>query len=121
VKPLNMVMSPAGLGTKNDCAGEDRQKFACCRRRGLSLTAANWAKETIRGMTHRQALERWGKKIIICDVTPQAILPIVKSLIKRDAPKAPTAIHCHSGLQYQSLEKADTIADSFENKFTRKP
>jgi hypothetical protein len=23
----NMVLSPAGIGTKNDCAGEDQQQF----------------------------------------------------------------------------------------------
>jgi hypothetical protein len=40
-----------------------------------------------------------------CEVTPQAIEPIVKSLIKRDGPKAPAAIHRPLGLKYQPREK----------------
>jgi hypothetical protein len=41
----------------------------------------------------------------------------VKSLIKRDEPKALTAIHgslCH---KYQPIEKTNTIADCLENQF----
>jgi DNA-binding Lrp family transcriptional regulator len=67
----------------------------------LSSTIANWIKETIRGITRRKALETWEKKIRNCKVTPQAILPIVKSLLKRVVPKAPTAIHFPSSLKYQ--------------------
>jgi hypothetical protein len=44
--------------------------------------------------------------------------PIAKSLLKRDGPRAPTAIHGPSGLQFHLSEKAKTIADCLENQFT---
>jgi hypothetical protein len=63
-------------------------------------------------------LEWWETKVRNCEVTPQAILPIVKSLIKRDGPKAPTAILVPLGLKYQLLDKAIMIVDSLENHLT---
>jgi hypothetical protein len=42
----------------------------------------------------------------------------VKSLLKRDGPRAPTAIHSHLGLKFLLLEKANAIADCLENQFT---
>jgi hypothetical protein len=59
-----------------------------------------------------------GEKIGNCEVTPQSIWPIAKSLLKRDEPRAPTAIHCLLGLKFLSLEKANAIADCLENQFT---
>jgi hypothetical protein len=56
-------------------------------------TAVNWAKKSIRRMTRRKAFERWETKINNIEVTPQAIWSIAKSLLKRDGPRAPTAIH----------------------------
>jgi hypothetical protein len=53
------------------------------------------------------------------EVTPQAILPIAKSLLKRNGPRAPTAIHGPSGLIFHPSEKANAIADCLENQFTR--
>jgi hypothetical protein len=46
--------------------------------------------------------------------------PIVKSLLKslkRDRPRAPTAIHGSSGLKFHPSEKASAIADCLENQF----
>jgi hypothetical protein len=53
----------------------------------------NWVTRTIRIMARKNALERWETKIENCEVTPQAIWRIAKSLTKRGPPKAPTAIH----------------------------
>jgi hypothetical protein len=53
-----------------------------------------------------------------CEATPQALWPIAKSLLKRDVPKAPTAIHGSSGLKFHPLDKANAIADYLENLFT---
>jgi hypothetical protein len=56
-------------------------------------------------MTCKKALERWETKIGNVEVTPQAIWPIAKSLVKRDGPRAPTAIHGASGLKFFSPRK----------------
>jgi hypothetical protein len=69
-------------------------------------------------MTHIKALERWETKISKTEVTPQTIWPIAKSLLKRDGPRAPTAIHDPSGLKCYLFEKANAIADCLENQFT---
>jgi hypothetical protein len=67
----------------------------------------------------RKALERWVTRIGKCEVTLQAIWPIVKSLIKRDGSRAPTAIHGPPvSLKYQPLEKATAIAVCLEYQFT---
>jgi hypothetical protein len=52
-------------------------------------------------MTCRMVLEQWGMKIGNCEVTSQAIWPVVKSLIKMDGPKALTVVHGPLGLKYQ--------------------
>jgi hypothetical protein len=62
-------------------------------------------------MTQRKALELWETKISNCEVTPQAILPIAKFLMKRDGPKAPSTIHGLSGVRFLRMEKANAIAD----------
>jgi hypothetical protein len=51
-------------------------------------------------MTQRKALVGWETRVGTgtCEVTPQAIWPIAKSLLKRDGPKTPVAIHGHSDL-----------------------
>jgi hypothetical protein len=64
-------------------------------------------------MTHRKALEWWETKVGNCEVTPQGLWPIAKSLIKRDGPKAPTAVHGPLG-----IERANVITDCSENQFT---
>jgi hypothetical protein len=69
-------------------------------------------------MTRKKALERWETRIANCEATPQALLPIAKSLLKRDGPKAPTAIHGSSGLKFHPLDKVNAIADYLENLFT---
>jgi hypothetical protein len=58
------------------------------------------------------------KRIANCEATHQALWPIVKSLLKRDGPKVPTAISGSSGLKFHPLEKANAIADYLENLFT---
>jgi hypothetical protein len=69
-------------------------------------------------MTRRKALERWEIKISNCEVTPQAIWLIANSLMKRDRPEVPTAIHGLSGLEILPMEKANAISDCLENVFT---
>jgi hypothetical protein len=59
-----------------------------------------------------------GNKTCNAKVTPQAIWPIAKSLLKRDGPRATSAIHCASGLKFHPSEKANAIADSLEIQFT---
>jgi hypothetical protein len=83
----------------------------------VTETAVNSVKNVIRGMTHRRALEWWETKIADTDVTPPAIWPIVKSLMKRDGAKKPAAIHGPFGLIFHLLEKANAIADCLENQF----
>jgi hypothetical protein len=69
-------------------------------------------------MTCKEALERWETKISNTEVTAQYIWPIAKSLLKRDGPRAPTAIHGLSGLKFHPSEKANAIVDYLENQFT---
>jgi hypothetical protein len=68
--------------------------------------AVNWVSRAIKRMTQRKALERWEAKLCNCEVTPQAAWPIVKALLRRDGPKAPIAIHGHSGLKFYPKDKA---------------
>jgi hypothetical protein len=79
--------------------------------------AVNRVVKNIRRLTRRKALERWENKIANCEVTPQVIWPVAKSLMKRDGPRAPTAIHGSSGIKFHPLEKANAIADCLENLF----
>jgi hypothetical protein len=69
-------------------------------------------------MTCKKALERWETKTSNTEVTPQAIWTIAKSLLKRDGPRTPTAIHGASGLKFHPTEKANAIADYLEIQFT---
>jgi hypothetical protein len=69
-------------------------------------------------MTRKKALERWETKIRNAEVTPQPIWPIAKSLLKRDGPRALTAIHGTSGLKFLPAEKANAIADFLEIQYT---
>jgi hypothetical protein len=82
-------------------------------------TAVNWVTKTIRRMTQKKAMERWGTRLENCEVTPRAIWPIARALLNRDAPKAPTAVHGYSGLKFCPYEKANATADCLENRFTR--
>jgi hypothetical protein len=51
-------------------------------------TAVNSVTKTMRRIARKWTLERWETKIENCEVTPQAIWPIAKSLTKRGGPKA---------------------------------
>jgi hypothetical protein len=66
-------------------------------------------------MTRRRAPEQFETKIANTDVTPHAIWPTAKSLMKRDGPKKPTAIHGPFGLTFHPLEEANATADCLEN------
>jgi hypothetical protein len=65
-------------------------------------------------MTHRKALERWETKVWNCEVTPQALWPIAKSLIKAWTKGTNGPL----GITYQPNEKANVIAEYLENQFT---
>jgi hypothetical protein len=69
-------------------------------------------------MTRRKAFKRWEIKISNCGVTPHAIWPLAKFLMKRDGPEASTSLHVPSGLKFLQLTKTNTIASSLENQFT---
>jgi hypothetical protein len=73
-------------------------------------TAVNWVTKSIRRTTRKKAQERWVAKIGNAEVTPQAMWPIAKSLLKKDGRKARTAIHGASGLKFDPSEKANAIA-----------
>jgi hypothetical protein len=81
-------------------------------------TVFNCVSKTNKRMTRRKALEWWETNVGNYEVTPQALWPIAKSLMKRDGPKASTAIHGPLGIKYQPSEKVNVIADYLENQFT---
>jgi hypothetical protein len=68
-------------------------------------------------ITGKKALERWETKIGKTEVTPQALWPIAKSLLKRGGIRTPTAIHGSSGLKFHPSEKANATADCLETQF----
>jgi hypothetical protein len=80
--------------------------------------AVNWITKSIRRMTHKKALEQWGTKIGNTEITPQAIWPMLNSFLKRDGPRAPTAIHGSLGLKFHPSINANVIADCLETQFT---
>jgi hypothetical protein len=81
-------------------------------------SAVNWGKNDIIKTTSSAVMKEREKEIGNCEVTPQAIWPVIKSHIKRDGPKAPTATRGPAGLKYQPLEKATTTANFSEIQFT---
>jgi hypothetical protein len=56
-------------------------------------TTVNWVTNSIRRMTRTKLLERWCTEVGNCEVTPQALSSTVKSFMKRDGPKASTAVY----------------------------
>jgi hypothetical protein len=114
------------LDLNNDLPGLDRLLKHKQRLRKLwqetrdpaCKTALNWVSKAIRRKTRKKAPERWETKISNAEAKPQAIWPIAKSFLKRDGPRAPTAIHGASGLKFHPSEKANAIADCLENQFT---
>jgi hypothetical protein len=68
-------------------------------------------------MIRRKEFDRWEFKVGNCEGTPQALLPIAESLIKRDGPKAPTTLHGFLGIKYRPKEKVNVIVDYLENQF----
>lgn len=55
--------------------------------------AVNWVVPDTRIMIQERAFERWKTKMANCEVTPQAIWPIERSLIKRGGSKVPSNIY----------------------------
>jgi hypothetical protein len=70
----------------------------------------------MRRMGRKRALERWETKLANCEVTPQAIWPIVKFLTKWGGTKTPSAIHGHLGAIFYPIDKANIIAYCLENQ-----
>jgi hypothetical protein len=62
----------------------------------------------------KKALERWEMTL----ANTEATWPTAKSLINRDGPREPTAIHDHLGVKFLLLEKANAIAGCLEKQFT---
>jgi hypothetical protein len=101
------------LDLNNDLPGLDRLLKHKQRLRKLwqetrdpaCKTAVNWVTKAIRRMTRKKALERFETKISNSEDTPQAVWPIAKSLLQRDGPRAPTAIHGASGLKFHPSRK----------------
>jgi hypothetical protein len=77
----------------------------------------NWVTKTIRIIARKRAPERWETKIKNCEVTPQAIWSIAKSLTKSSEQKATTAIHGPLGPVFYPNEKANVIAKYLDNLF----
>jgi hypothetical protein len=69
-------------------------------------------------MTRIKALERWEIKRSNAEVTPYGTLLFAKSSLKRDGPRAPTAIHGVPGFKFYPFEKGKAIADGLEIQFT---
>jgi hypothetical protein len=69
-------------------------------------------------MNCRKALERWETKVGNCEVTPQVLWPVMKSLMKRDGPKAPITVLGPVEITYRPNKKAIAFADYLENQFT---
>jgi hypothetical protein len=67
--------------------------------------AFNWVTKTIRRMTRIKALERWETKVVNCEVTPQALWPVAKLVMKRDGSKAPTSVYGPLGKTYHPNDK----------------
>jgi hypothetical protein len=72
----------------------------------------------MRRIARKRAPERWETKIENCEVTPQAIWPIAKSLTKRGELNATTVIHGPLGPVFYPNEKANVIANYLESLFT---
>jgi hypothetical protein len=68
-------------------------------------------------MVKKRALEIYQTKLANCELTPQAIMPIAKSLSKRGGPKAPSAIHGSLGPILYPIDKPNITADCLENHF----
>jgi hypothetical protein len=64
----------------------------------------------------KRTLERWETKLANCELIPQVILPIAKSLSKRSGPKTPSAGHGPIGLIFNPIDKANINADRLENQ-----
>jgi hypothetical protein len=80
-------------------------------------TAVNWVTRNIRRMVRKRALERCETKLANCEVTPQAIWPIAKSLSKTGGPKTPSAFHGPLGPMFYRIDKANKVAHCLENQF----
>jgi len=74
----------------------------------------NWVTKTIRRITGMKAFERLETK----NKQVFGHWPLSKSFMKRDRPKAPTAIHDPLDLKFLPSETANAIADYKINHIT---
>jgi hypothetical protein len=81
-------------------------------------TAVNRVSKSIRPMTPKKALDRWETTLANTEATPLAIGSIAKSLIGKDGPRAPTAVHGPLGIKCHPLEKANGNADCLDKQFS---
>jgi hypothetical protein len=58
-------------------------------------------------MVRERALARWETNLANCEVTPQAIWPIAKSLKKMGRPKASSAMHGPLGPMFYPINEAN--------------
>jgi hypothetical protein len=65
-------------------------------------------------MVQKRAPESWEAKLANCEVAPQTIWPIAKSLKKSGGPKVPSAIH---GPIFYPKDKANMTENCLENQF----
>jgi hypothetical protein len=70
-------------------------------------------------MARKKALEQWETKVRNFEVTPQAVWPIAKSVMKRDGPNTSNSVHGPSKITYHTNEKANLNADCLETQFNR--
>jgi hypothetical protein len=95
---------PPGLDQLLKCKKRLRKLWQETRDPECKMTVGRVSKSII-CMTEKKALEQWEMTLAITEATPQAIWPIAKSLINRDGPRAPTAIHGPLGVKCYLLEK----------------
>jgi hypothetical protein len=67
-------------------------------------------------MVRKRVLERWETKLSNCEVTPQAIMPVAKSLTKRGGPMARSTMHGPLDPIFYPINKSNVIADCLENR-----
>jgi hypothetical protein len=72
--------------------------------------SVNRFSKPIRGLTLQVTFERWGKWLAETELLPEAVWPIVKSLLNMDGLRAPTTVH-------DNLDKTQVIVDWLGNQF----
>jgi hypothetical protein len=68
-------------------------------------------------LVRKRTSERWETELVNCEVTPQTIFPIAKSLSNIGGPRASSAIHGLLDFIFYPLDEVNIIADCLENQF----